>query len=382
MKIGILTQPLRTNYGGLIQNYALQQVLKGMGHEVETVDWMEEYSRLRMMLIHTKNTLLSYIRKDIEKPGYKPTAAEYAVISQNTRRFVERYINVCPQHVSHEEEFRIVDSLFGYDAYIVGSDQVWRPDYNAFLASMFLNFTKREDVKRIAYAASFGTSKWEYTPHMTKICAQLSKRFDLISVREESGVTLCKEFLGVEAQLVLDPTMLLNREDYEKLVIAEQDPVSSGSLYHYFLDPNDKKRALIEQVAIFQGLQPFTVMPKYHAYNKTKWNVKHRIEDYVVLPVTSWLRGFMDAKMTVVDSFHGAVFSIIFNKPFWVLGNSKRGNTRFKSLLGIFGLQNRMVSLDNASSVDWNLPIDWTLVNKTLKREKERSIALLAKVLT
>jgi hypothetical protein len=113
-----------------------------------------------------------------------------------------------------------------------------------------------------------------------------------------------------------------------------------------------------------------------------KWAVKHNIEDCVVRPVTSWLRGFMDAGMTVVDSFHGAVFSIFFNKPFWVFSNSKRGNARFESLLELCGLQDRMISLDKVSAVDWNRPIEWHRVNEILQREKERSLALLAEGLS
>lgn len=372
MKIGMLTQPLHNNYGGLLQNYALQQVLKGMGHEVETVDWMPEYGWLYTKLVQVKYTLLSYVRKDVEKPRYKPTTKEMAVLSRNTRRFIEHYLSVCPQRVTHREGFGDVDRKYGYNAFVVGSDQVWRPSYNAFQKAMFLDFVERKDVKRIAYAASFGTSAWEFSSELTDECARLAKKFDLITVREKSGVDLCREHLGVDATWVLDPTMLLNHEDYEKLVLAEKEPKSGGTLFHYILDPSDEKKSLIEQVAAGQGLQPFTIMPKCQAENRTKWDVKHRIEDCVFPSVTSWLRGFMDAEMVVVDSFHGAVFSIIFNKPFWVIGNKKRGNARFESLLGLFGLEDRMIV--PGETVDWNKAIDWERVNEIREREKDRSL--------
>lgn len=377
MKIGILTQPLRNNYGGLLQNYALQQVLKAMGHQPETVDWLEKNSKLRMMLAQAKKTLLSYVRKDVDSPRYKPTAAEAAVMARNTRRFVEQHISVCPKHVSHQEEFRTVDNLYAYDAYVVGSDQVWRPGYNAFLSSMFLDFAGRWNVKRIAYAASFGTSDWEFSPEMTEECARLTRRFDLITVREESGVDLCREHFGVDARLVLDPTMLLDHEDYERLVADDKAPESSGTLFHYLLDPSEEKHGLIERLSARFGLQPFTVMPRFHAEKCTRQNVKNHIEDCVFPPVSAWLRGFMDAGMTVVDSFHGAVFSIIFNKPFWVIGNSKRGNARFESLLNTFGLQDRMVSPDCQTPWEWSKPIDWQRVNEILKKEQKRSLTLL-----
>lgn len=373
MRIGILTQPLLNNYGGLLQNYALQQVLKGMGHEVETVDWMPASAgAIKTWLWRKKETLLSLVLKDREKPSYSLTDKEKEIISRNTHRFIDRYISVCPSIAKNEEEFRSIDEAHKYQAYVVGSDQVWRPNYNPFQTAMFLDFVERKDVKRIAYAASFGTSAWEFTQQMTEECALLARKFDLITVREKSGVDLCKRHLGVEATHVLDPTMLLNREDYEMVVMVENEPVSKGTLFHYILDPSEEKDALIERVAANLGMNPFTIMPKCQAENRTKWDVKHRIEDCVFPSVASWLRGFMDAEMVIVDSFHGAVFSIIFNKPFWVIGNSKRGNARFESLLGMYGLEDRMIV--SGDTIDLKKEIDWKRVNEIRERERERSL--------
>lgn len=374
MKIGILTQPLHNNYGGLLQNYALQQVLKGMAHEVETVDWFPEKAGvLKEWLWKKKELLLSLMLKDRERPRYQLTEKEEETVGRNTHHFTKNYITVCPKKVGRVKEFKGIDAEYRYGAYVVGSDQVWRPSYNStMMPAMFLGFTDRDDVKRIAYAASFGTSAWEFSSGMTKQCAVLAKKFDCITVREKSGVDLCREHLGVDATWVLDPTMLLNREEYEKLVEVENEPKSVGNLFHYILDPSMEKKNLIERVAEEMGLNPFTIMPKCQAENRTKWDVKHRIEDCVFPSVTSWLRGFMDAEMVIVDSFHGAVFSIIFNKPFWVIGNSKRGNARFESLLGLFGLEDRMIT--PWDEFEWNKEIDWGKVNEIREREREKSL--------
>lgn len=383
MKVGILTQPLLNNYGGLLQNYALQQVLKRLGHEVETVDWKPVASNsLKEKVWRKKETLLSILLKDRERPRYSLTDKEQEIISKNTHGFIERYISICTFTAKKEEDFHSVDETCKYQAYVVGSDQVWRPSYNSFPKTMFLSFVERKDVKRIAYAASFGTSAWEFTPQMTNECAQLAQKFDLITVREKSGVDLCREHLGVEATHVLDPTMLLNSEDYKNVVMAENEPKSAGTLFHYILDPNEEKRGLIERLAADQGLLPFTIMPKFQAENRTRKDVKKRIEDCVFPSVTSWLRGFMDAKMVIVDSFHGAVFSIIFNKPFWVLANAKRGNARFESLLGLFELEERMISMDSLSeNFDWNKEIDWKKVNDIRQKEVSRCKSLFDGVL-
>lgn len=384
MRIGILTQPLHNNYGCLLQNFALQQVLKGMGHDVETVDWEPmKVSALKEWLFFQKMSFLSLLDKNIEKPRYRLSKTEAAVIGRNTGRFIEKYINVCKQKVNRPDELVDIDEKFLYNAYVVGSDQVWRPSYNAnMVTAMFLDFVKRKNVKRIAYAASFGTSEWEYPPTMSDECARLAKKFDLVTVREKSGVNLCRCYLGVEAIHVLDPTMLLNKADYELLVNLEREQDSSGTLFHYILDPSPTKKAFIDKFAINQGLIPFTIMPKFQAENRTRKDVKNNIEDCVFPSVTSWLRGFIDSKAVIVDSFHGAVFSIIFNKPFWVLANARRGNARFESLLNLFGLEDRMISTDSLDNdFDWNKKIDWEKVNQIRLKEMERCKSLLIEAL-
>lgn len=381
MKIGILTQPLANNYGGLLQNYALQQVLKRMGHEVETIDWQPvKAGVLHKWLWRLKERLLCLVQKDREMPLYQLTDNEEAIIGKNPQTFVSRYISICPRKAIKKEDFRTIDKEYEYQAYIVGSDQVWRPCYNfSMTPALFLSFVDRNNVRRISYAASFGTSEWEFTPMLTEECSRLLKRFDIITVREESGVGLCRAHFGVDATCVLDPTMLLNQEDYEKLVSFEKEPKSTGTLFHYILDPSDDKTSMIEQASKETGLKTFTIMPKCQAENRTRWDVKHRIEDCVFPPVTSWLRGFMDAEMVIVDSFHGAVFSIINNKPFWVISNRKRGNARFESLLGMFDLKDRMI--EPGLEVDWKKTVDWNHVNDVRKREQMKCCQLLEKAL-
>lgn len=376
MKIGILTQPLHSNYGGLLQNYALQQTLVRAGHEVETIDWgggsgfRAMLYRMKVQVLHTllpnRYPLLKYMPNDKEK----------SIIQRNTNHFINTYINHTEAMHSYEE-FVKQASKGKYDAYVVGSDQCWRPCYNAFLSSMFLDFVQDKQVKRIAYAASFGTDKWEFTPQQTAVCALLAKKFDMVSVREDSGVKLCKEHLGVDAVHVLDPTMLLTKEDYIQLIEKEKEPKSNGTLFNYILDPDAKKSVFIQKVAKAKGLKAFQVLPKCQAEIRTKEDVKKRIEDCVFPGVTTWLRAFMDAEMTIVDSFHGMVFSIIFNKPFWTIGNVSRGMSRFTSLLKMFHLEDRLLDADNLDDVDFSKPIDWTMVNGILEEKRRECKKLL-----
>ena len=378
MKIGILTQPLQANYGGLLQNYALQQVLLRAGHELETIDWFyPSYHSLRERLYRIKRAMLSvFFPEKYPKLRYKITEEERKVIQRNTNHFISTYINHT-EKVRTKEGFITKAKEGDYEVYVVGSDQCWRPKYNPFLASMFLDFAKDDKVKRIAYAASYGTDQWELTPKQTEICAPLAQQFDFVSVREDSGVKLCKDHLGVDAIHVLDPTLLLTKEDYIHLIEAEKEPKAQGTLFNYILDPNTVKSAFINRVAKERGIKSFQVLPKCQEETRTKEDVKNRIEDCVFPGVTTWLRAFMDAEMTIVDSFHGMVFSIIFNKPFWVIGNANRGISRFTSLLKVFHLEDRLLDANHLKDVDINRPIDWASVNAILEQKRNECINLL-----
>ena len=378
MKIGILTQPLHANYGGLLQNYALQQLLLRAGHEVETIDWFYPSAKtLRERLYRIKRKVLSVSFPDkYPKLRYKITEEERKVIQRNTNHFISSYINHT-EKVRSKEGFIEKAKEGNYDVYVVGSDQCWRPRYNAFLSSMFLDFAKDDKVKRIAYAASFGTDQWEFTPMQMEICAPLARQFDFVSVREDSGIKLCKEHLGVDAVHVLDPTLLLTKEDYVRLIEAEKEPKANGTLFNYILDPDAVKAAFINKVAKEKGLTTFQVLPKCQEETRTKQDVKNRIQECVFPGVTTWLRAFMDADMTIVDSFHGMVFSIIFNKPFWVIGNAKRGMSRFTSLLKVFHLEDRLLDVNKLDDVEIDLPIDWSSVNSILQQQRNECINLL-----
>ena len=378
MKIGILTQRLHSNYGGLLQNYALHKVLKDNGHTALTIDWKPGSRNLKWYLsVGGLYILHAILPSMFEKPslGYTLTKEEDAIITKHMRYFREKYLPHT-RIMKSSKDFKKCHKEYAFEGYVVGSDQCWRPCYNAFLSSMFLDFVQDKQVKRIAYAASFGTDKWEFTPQQTAVCVPLAKKFDMVSVREDSGVKLCKEHLGVDAVHVLDPTMLLTKEEYIQLIEKEKEPKSNGTLFNYILDPDARKSAFIQKVAKAKGLKAFQVLPKYQTETRTKDDVKNRIEDCVFPGVTTWLRAFMDAEMTIVDSFHGMVFSIIFNKPFWAIGNVSRGMSRFTSLLKVFHLENRLLDASGLDDVDLSQSIDWESVNEILK-EKQKECKLL-----
>lgn len=231
MKIGILTQALSNNYGGLLQNYALQTVLKNRGYDVCTLDWT--WIKRKSIKTYVRQIINVFLKRNRSKV-YIPTPTEEAVIHQNVYHFKDTYITHTGKFKSHRD-FVDYDKKERVEAYIVGSDQCWRPKYNPFQGEMFLDFVSNRNVKRIAYAASFGTDEWEFKDIKY---AKYAKLFKLVTVREKSGVNLCKEHLGVEAYDVFDPTLLIDRTDYERLIAKEESGNSEGELFYYILDPN------------------------------------------------------------------------------------------------------------------------------------------------
>lgn len=371
MKIGILTFPLRTNYGGLLQAYALQTVLKRMWHEV----WMIRREGRQHGIIKYLRKLKAKIKllQGIEMAYIFPE--HRIILEQNTSRFVQSYINPKTVIIEKESLLKRVVSKLNLEAYVVGSDQVWRFGYSSYLANFFLDFVPQTKiVKRVAYAVSFGLNQWNYPEIWAKRCSDLAKKFNAISVREDMGVVFCQKYLSVNAVHVLDPTMLLDKTEYMAIAETAQEKQSPGNLFYYILDEAKEKTDLINSIELSSSLRAFTVMPLRRA---TPTNLKNHIEDCVFPPVSKWLRAYMDAKFVVTDSFHGTVFSIIFNKPFVVVVNMDRGIARIHSLLKMFGLQERLLHSFDEEIVKQE--IDWDRVNKELDKWKSKSLDFLSK---
>lgn len=372
MKIGIITQPLHTNYGGLLQNYALQQILERLGHEVITIDqhnlrpkeWRIYASKLKTFFVKL------YSKESKRIYPYCLNKYQELYIRQYTDNFISKYIRHSDK-MNTKDDFLDFSKTFGVDALIVGSDQVWRPKYNIDVLRSFFNFAVDLKIKRIAYAASFGVDEWEFSEKQTLQCRKLIRLFDAVSVREKSGVSLCQTHLKCKATCVLDPTMLLDSNDYVNLLQLENEVKSNGNLFTYILDKSEIKENIINKISTELGLHPFSVMP-----NGVNTETIKDIDSCVYPSPTKWVRAFMDAEFVVCDSFHGVVFSILFNKPFIVIGNSKRGMTRFISLLEMFSLENRLVQDLSDLSVIGEI-IDWKTINQTMNNWRLKSLSFL-----
>lgn len=368
-RIGILTLPPQINYGGILQAYALKTTLENMGFEVDILERLNDKPTvLRIIGSWVKTVIFKTLNRDREFT-YWISNDEFKAISENTRYFTNQYL--CKKTFYSSQDLGKYINLQEYYALIVGSDQVWRPEYVSNIFDYFFDFKISANTKKIAYAASLGVPHWPFSTSQSKRIKKLCSKFTAMSGREDSVSTLFEENIKVNNILhVLDPTLLLSVEKYIALFEKEHELESSGTLFTYILDPNLDKESLIKYYERELDLTRFSTQPEVMDFNKLN---REPINKFIYPDVTKWLRSFHDAKFVITDSFHGCVFSIIFNKPFLVLTNKSKGQARFTSLLKMFELLDRLdnVSVKNAYNIDWQK------VNQIRKNEVEKSLIFL-----
>lgn len=343
MKIAVLTLPLNTNYGGILQAYALQQYLIKRGHDVFLIDFRKK-SILRVI----KSFIYSLVRK------------RSVYIAPNKFRRFERNITL----------FRN-EKIGNTDLFIVGSDQVWRKEYiTKNPLKYFLNFLP-PSIPRVSYAASLGCDKWEFDKELSPIILKELSKFSGVSVREHAGLNILKE-MGIRNGYVhIDPTMLLSCNDYNSL--CSRIKCDNYVLTSYMLDNTKIKEDIIN--CICENYK------KVGCQGRSFIGIKMLRYD----SIEEWIASFRDTKFVITDSFHGCVFSILYNKPFIAIANKERGLSRFETLLSKFNLEERLVFEDSENVLEiirsiYQKSIDWSFVNETLQLERLMTDSYFSKI--
>lgn len=320
------------NYGNLIQRYALQKFLQNNGYD-----------------------FVSYARNVATDTNPDPVKYRY------TYDFVQR--NIWQKQFSEDDE---------YPMYVVGSDQVWRNwgyhDVFYELGYYFLNFTQERAVKRIAYAASIGQDSLDgalITSEASDYLLPLVKQFDHISMREKSGVNIVDREWGASSRLVVDPTLLLTRNDYDDLIgrhsYHDYTAADKKKAFSYFILTNESKRNATNSIL--------------NSLDVTEQGICLE-EESVLPPVEYWLQSIRDSAVVITDSFHGVVFSIIYNTPFVVLESGTGGSDRLVTLLQKLGLEHRIVQSENVQEFLRSGNIeqeDWSVVNERVEDMRKDS---------
>ena len=340
MKIGILTHPLRNNYGGILQAYALNVVLKHMGHETIMINRVIDRSNFIIRLIR-------FVLKSLHHPRYY---VKNRIDKQiNIRPFVENKFNIT-DILDTPKKIKSICDKYDLEAVIVGSDQVWRADYAmSFSYNYFLDFVPN-DIKKISYASSFGVSGWQYNEKQTEVIKFLLNRFNAISVREDEGVEMLTD-IGIKAEHLLDPTLLLSSIDYDK--IASPRTEKDEYIFVYWLGEQNVMNKIIDE---------------YNTQGKKiiKVNLRDNVEQ---ISIEDWISYIKYANLVITDSFHGCVFSIIYNKKFYIFSNDSGGNRRLNSFF------KQLDILDKTENPFFD--IDYNKVNIRIEKLQEKAILFL-----
>lgn len=359
-KVGIITFHRAINYGAVLQAFALNESIKKLGYVPITIDYKNphiekiynpkhfNYRSLKSFL----SGILTYNRRKMKKERFEEFREKYFILDQTSNLYAT-------------ENIRHLDS---YDKFITGSDQVWNYAPTQFDKAYFLDFVS-DSRKKNSYAASFGFDKVpdEYLGDYKAFLGD----FNNISVREEQGAIIIKELLNRKAEVVLDPTMLLSKDDWG--TISQDYKIK-------------KDYVLIYQLATSQSLLNFAV----NLSKKTNCKIiyisdalRKRIKAKYANGIgpQEFLGLFKNAKYIVTNSFHGTAFSINFNKLFFVemLPPPAKVNSRLENILDTFDLRSRQI----VSGANDNIfaEIDYKKVNKKLEIERQRSLDYLKRIL-
>ena len=368
MKIALMTYYNNGSYGAALQAFALQRCLKKMGHEVAFISYLNQWPpRLKMFDLIKSRSPWAIYRKLLGRGQCYFTDNFAQTFFQKTQRIYQR-------------EKDLIEKPPLADVYICGSDQIWNPwtyEVNKqFDASYFLNFGS-DTTRRIAYAPSFGRA---ILPRgFEKKIKPLLKRFDRIGVREKSAIALVQNLTGCAVSQVLDPTLLLSAEDYTVITNCSGKRYKGGGVYYILGTAKE---------IVFPSLQKLKkLINKRGSFISPPYLSLFGRCDTRYPSVTEWLKIISNADFVLTDSFHGVVFSILFERPFIVLqraGGVYGRNDRLFNLLDMLGLQERSLQGYDPVKIErlYMSPIDWKFIRNRLNHERTVSMRFLNEALT
>lgn len=316
MKVAILTfHNSPNNAGAVLQAWALQRTIEKLGHGACIIDYHREHGDMVPWWSFKSVCGLYYTLKRFPCE---------IIRQERCNTFRRRSLKLAGTKHGGRVDFQDAD------AYIVGSDQVFNPRNNEMNPDFLLDFVPHGK-KRIAYGASFGTDAFsnEYVQMLEK---NLPK-FDALSVREDSGSETVRRIAGVDAQVVLDPTLLHNAEEYRPLIAEEEDAALSSEPYvfMYIIGGHPDARRIALEKARKIGARRIVVMTNGRAeWHLPQIGIFQRIHVY---SPSDFLSLIANAAYVVTNSFHGTAFSIVFNRSFTSLRNGTYGDSRMTTLL-------------------------------------------------
>lgn len=360
MKIGILTYQYAMNYGALLQAYALKTYLESLKYEVEILNYDTSYlyNQQRSMKSKIISKAWSVVRDIL---GGRKKRIKFEKFRIN---YLKLDNPILTSSYSLKEYLKNKD----FDAFIVGSDQVWNPEINGKDFTYYLDFVT--DKIKISYAASFGVSSLD--EKLTAQIIELLNAFNAISIREKTGLNIIKG-LKKRAVVVLDPVFLPEIDTWNALVEGKK-AVSEKYLLCYVM-PGDKvlEKKIEKMAEEYKEMRGNKVI---YLGRKEYKRFKNDGKDYVSADPIEFINLFKNADYIITNSFHGTAFSIIFNKSFYSFVNTKISGKRQLSsrvidLLEELQLNSRLI--DVLDTCDFSLGVEYETVNAKLKKMQEFS---------
>ena len=358
MKIACLTFHNSSNYGAVLQTYALQESVTSLGHNYYIINYSNSEKR-KFDSIFGKNKescMLIYLYKLISSPFN-------AYIKRKFIMFTDKYLNVTSLYRSHEE----LKTLNGnYDYFNCGSDQVWNAEMIRYDSAYFLSFVSNEE-QRLSYAASFGKSI--ITEDEKAFYNKMLLNINRISVREISGKDIVKQCSGKDAQVVLDPTLLLNKDQWSKIAVVRKSTAPYILVYALRHDPI--VQAFLRKLKRQTGFRIIYISRGLGSMLRDGATSIPSPEEWVGL--------FMNASYVVTTSFHGTAFSANFNRPFFSFIEGDKNtdtNSRIVHFLKLIGLSDRLYTACPVDQIDLTVP-DFDQVNEILSAKRRESLQYL-----
>lgn len=366
-KVGIITLHRVVNYGSVLQAYALQKKINDLGYDVEIIDYYPRRLTMVGMLTRIKNKSdkfkKSFILRNVARLIILPS---YILRFNTFFSFLKKHIILSKK--IYKNEIEINNEKFEYDIYCTGSDQVWNCGWNEkFDAPYYLSFAP-DNKKKIAYAASFGKSKLD--DEEKEATKKYLLRYDNISLRELSGVKIVEE-LGIKNSVnVLDPTLLLDGNEWRK--ISSNKFKNEKYILVYNLNRNKNIDNYAKNLSKKTKLKIKFISYQLHEfYKRGKIYCNPNVEDFLAL--------IDNAKYVITDSFHATAFSINFNTQFIIVYPGKY-STRLQSILKILDLENRVAKNEYDLSIIKN-NIDFEKINYLMSNQRKKSIDWLNQAL-
>lgn len=374
MKIGIVTWFHHRNYGTILQAYALQKFLKNNGYNCALVNYIPINNKTILEKIKLGN-FNHRIASKIESAKFKFLGSNIKdmLVEKNKsfENFATNNIDFTEKAQTSSELFRLNETI---DCFICGSDQIWNPEN--FNGVYYLNFVNEKN-KKISYAPSFGVS--HIPTSKTEEIRQLVNKFDWLSVREDKGASILKELTQKDVEVVVDPTLLLSKTDWDQ--ISANPIINEDYILCYFLGDRKEYWKAVENLQRMTKYKVIIIPARFNSYLK-KYEIRTSTSPQEFIGLIK------NAKLVLTDSYHGVIFSLKFERDFYVFkrfeDKDKRSqNSRIYNILKMLNLEERLVDYNFLKDYKDNCSIEnYDEINKVLSRKIDDSTAFLKKVLS